>query len=161
LSDNQTYIINIIDLSPAGLLVKAYSQESAQEYTLSPTEEQLKEAGLLGRSDEDLQTLAESLDITRKGDGERMILSSSLEAIKDQKIIPQGPEEVNAYLNSIQWPSTANGSSGEVLALPELLTTALSELCAVKPTAGIDAVRWLGEWLVENNPSQPHVEELE
>ena len=42
--------------------------------------------------------------------------------------------------------------------LPELLTTALAELCKAKP-AGLDAVKWLGEWLVENNPNRPRVEE--
>ena len=44
--------------------------------------------------------------------------------------------------------------------LPELLTTGLSELCKEKP-AGLEAVRWLGNWLLENNPNQPQVMEPE
>ena len=38
----------------------------------------------------------------------------------------------------------------------ELLVTGLVELCKVKPV-GIDAVQWLGEWLLANNPRQPRV----
>ncbi len=37
-----------------------------------------------------------------------------------------------------------------------LLVTGLVELCKVKPV-GIDAVQWLGEWLLANNPRQPKV----
>jgi Dpy-30 motif len=40
----------------------------------------------------------------------------------------------------------------------ELLTTGLSELCKAKPH-GVEAVKWLGEWLLANNPNQPNVEE--
>ena len=38
LADGDMYIITIIDMEPAGLLVKAYNQSSNAEYTLSPTE---------------------------------------------------------------------------------------------------------------------------
>jgi len=34
----------------------------------------------------------------------------------------------------------------------------LAELCIEKPS-GLDAVRWLGQWLLDNNPNQPSVEE--
>mmetsp|Transcript_4461 Transcript_4461/g.8999 ORF Transcript_4461/g.8999 Transcript_4461/m.8999 type:complete len:161 (+) Transcript_4461:77-559(+) len=145
LSDESLYVINIIDLEPAGLLVKAYNQETNAEYFLSPSEGQLKEAALT-RSEEDLTKLADSIDIYTKGD--RTYISSSLPAIKDNKVIPAGPA-VKEYID--------NTVIGDVT-LPELLTTALSELCKAKP-AGLDAVRWLGEWLLENNPNQPHVEE--
>ena len=42
------------------------------------------------------------------------------------------------------------------LQLMELLTTGLTELAKAKP-AGIEAVQWLGEWLLANNPNQPSV----
>ncbi|GMH58397.1 hypothetical protein TrRE_jg8771 [Triparma retinervis] len=145
LSDESLYVINIIDLEPAGLLVKAYNQETNAEYYLSPSEGQLKEAGIT-RSEENLTKLADSIDIYTKGSN--TYISSSLPAIKDNKIIPQGPA-VKDYIDS----TVISG-----VTLPELLTTALSELCKAKP-AGLDAVRWLGEWLIENNPNQPHVEE--
>ncbi|GMH51581.1 hypothetical protein TL16_g01043 [Triparma laevis f. inornata] len=122
------YIITIIDLEPAGLLIKAYNQSSNAEYTLSPTEGQIKEAGL----------------------SRKTFISSTIPSIKDQKVIPQGPL-VQTFIS---------GTTVGAETLPDLLTTALSELCKVKP-AGLDAVRWLGEWLLENNPNQPHVEEPE
>ena len=40
--------------------------------------------------------------------------------------------------------------------LNEVLVDGLVELCKAKPT-GLDAVRWLGEWLITNNPSRPGV----
>ena len=44
--------------------------------------------------------------------------------------------------------------------LPEFLTVALAELCKEKP-AGLDAVKWLGQWMIDNNPNQPQIEEPE
>ena len=38
----------------------------------------------------------------------------------------------------------------------ELLIDGLVELCRVKPS-GLDAVTWLGEWLLANNPNKPNV----
>lgn len=38
----------------------------------------------------------------------------------------------------------------------DVLVTGLVELCKVKPV-GVDAVQWLGEWLLNNNPNQPRV----
>ena len=38
----------------------------------------------------------------------------------------------------------------------DVLVAALVELCKVKPV-GLDAVRWLGEWLLNNNPNKPLV----
>ncbi len=38
----------------------------------------------------------------------------------------------------------------------DLLVSGLVELCKVKPV-GVEAVKWLGEWLLENNPNKPVV----
>lgn len=40
----------------------------------------------------------------------------------------------------------------------DVLVTGLVELCKVKPV-GVDAVEWLGKWLLNNNPNQPNVSE--
>ena len=40
----------------------------------------------------------------------------------------------------------------------ETIVTGLVELCKVKP-AGLDAVQWLGEWLIANNPNKPRVDD--
>jgi hypothetical protein len=47
---------------------------------------------------------------------------------------------------------------GSTHSINDLLVTGLVELCKVKPV-GLDAVSWLGEWLVANNPSRPCVED--
>ena len=148
LSDDAMYIITIIDLEPAGLLIKAYNQTSNAEYFLSPSEAMLS-ASSLSRSPADLTKLADSIEVFTTPD-KGTFIASSIATIKPNKHIPQGPA-VQTYI-----ASTSAGSE----TLPELLTTALAELCKVKP-AGLDAVKWLGEWLLANNPSQPHVEEEE
>ena len=70
--------------------------------------------------------------------GPFLSLKSSIENIKDQKL---GDEAA----------PTSEGSS----LLQETLVTGLLELCRVKLT-GDDAVQWLGEWLIENNPNNPN-----
>jgi len=82
-------VITIIDIEPAGLLIRAYNQETNSEYTLSPSESQLKSAGLT-RSDGDLTKLADSIDVKSKG-GENYI-SSALPAILDNKVRGTGSE---------------------------------------------------------------------
>ena len=42
--------------------------------------------------------------------------------------------------------------------IQELLVTGLMQLCKMKPS-GNDAVKWLGDWLIENNPNKPTVED--
>lgn len=42
--------------------------------------------------------------------------------------------------------------------LNEVLVDGLTQLCRIKPV-GMDAVTWLGEWLLRNNPNKPVVEE--
>jgi len=137
------YIITIVDLEPAGVLVKAYNQNSGTTYTLSPTENMLATAKLT-RNDADMTTLAESIDISDSK------ITSSIDCIKATKVIPQG-DDVTSFINNTQCGDTT---------LPEILTQGLSELCKAKP-AGLNAVRWLGEWLIANNPNQPHIDEPE
>jgi hypothetical protein len=40
--------------------------------------------------------------------------------------------------------------------LHDVLVQGLVELCKTKPV-GNDAIQWLGEWLLANNPNQPQV----
>jgi hypothetical protein len=47
-------------------------------------------------------------------------------------------------------------SQGEI-SIHDVLINGLVELCKVKPV-GNDAVQWLGEWLIANNPNKPRVE---
>jgi len=80
-------------------------------------------------------------------EGKTYILST-LTGIPKPKLALNG-NNVKEYLNNLQ--------TGDEK-LPETLVNGLSELCKVKPTK-IDAIRWLGQWLLEHNPSQPQVQE--
>ena len=46
--------------------------------------------------------------------------------------------------------------NGSKTSLNSLIVEGLVELSKVKPV-GLDAVRWLGQWLLANNPSKPCV----
>jgi hypothetical protein len=94
------------------------------------------------------QSLSQLLDtIYLVAQGPDWVLQSSHPKIKGQKPHLSGDELVALITQS------ANGMPS----LQETLVTGLVELCKVKP-AGNDAVLWLGEWLLANNPSKPRVE---
>ena len=147
LNDKEMYIISIYDLEPAGLLVRAYQQAKSMEFTMSPSESELEKAGIT-RLDAHLEKLANSVDLVERGG--KTFLESSLPGILKAKVVPQG-DGVRQFISA-----TVAGSE----TLPELLTTALSELCKEKP-AGLEACRWLGQWLLDHNPNQPSVDEPE
>lgn len=58
-------------------------------------------------------------------------------------------------------PTLAGDAATEYLNanLNALLVDGLAQLCAAKPADAVSATRWLGQWLVDNNPSAPSVEE--
>ncbi|KAG5181584.1 hypothetical protein JKP88DRAFT_165504, partial [Tribonema minus] len=150
LQDGDMYTIGIFDMEPAGVVIRALNNATAKYYALGPTESELA-AAKLGRNESDLARLAESVDLLEVGG--TTFIYSSLPGICKPKIIPTG-ETAKDFMNGL---TLRDGS------LVQLLTTGLSELCKVKPQGpgGIDAVRWLGEWLLANNPNQPAVEEPE
>ena len=43
--------------------------------------------------------------------------------------------------------------------LKEFLVRGLSELAKQKPGSKLEVVEWFGRWLLDNNPSQPDVQE--
>jgi nucleoside diphosphate kinase/adenylate kinase family enzyme len=64
--------------------------------------------------------------------------------------------EVEELLNEQPTPSAAAVAPAQ--SLNNVLVEGLTQLCRVKPV-GMDAVTWLGEWLLANNPQKPAVEE--
>ena len=143
LSDGKLYIMSVYDCDVAGLLVKAYHQSDAVEHTFSPTNPELKVAGIK-RDRVSYKKLVSSVDI--KSEKGRTFLVSSLGPLKKPKFIPQG-NEAREYINYAK-AGTDN--------LPDLLVKGLSELARSKPS-GLQAVKQLGEWLLANNPNQPQV----
>jgi hypothetical protein len=83
--------------------------------------------------------------------GEGHVLQSSVDSISNIKKRPTGDE----LEQLIKTPIFEGGDS-----IHDLLVTGLMELCKAKPV-GLDAVKWLGEWLIENNPSNPKIAEDE
>ena len=79
-----------------------------------------------------------------------LALQSSFETIKLQKRKPTG-DEVEAVIKA-----TDPGKES----IHDIIVSGLVELCKVKPV-GLDAVKWLGEWLLANNPNKPCVDEIE
>ena len=146
LGDDGTFIITVQDLDPAGVLVRAYNQETSIEYTLQVREHELKLA-LVNRDPVSLGRLAESIELLT--DGDRKFIQSTLKGIpKPKRVVTT--DNVQKFISEIK--------VGDNDTLPGVLTKGLAELCKVKPS-GLDAVRWLGNWLLENNPNQPRVNE--
>ncbi|CAM9885660.1 unnamed protein product [Chrysoparadoxa australica] len=144
------YVLGVFDQTPAGLLVRAYNQATSMQMTLSPSARELADAGLSCCA-EDLIKLTGSIDIYTLPASKDTFIHSSLPGINKPKVIPTGEAARDLVSDTVL-------GAGETL--PELLTAGLCELCKVKP-AGLDAVQWLGKWLLANNPSQPQVEEPE
>ena len=100
------------------------------------------------RTQTGLTDLIETIELVPYG--KEKCLQSSNEHIKNAKLRLLGAELVDFVKNPIP-----GGSSSS---LNEILVEGLVELCKVKPV-GTDAVKWLGDWLIENNPNKPVVSE--
>lgn len=146
LADSEHYIIQVFDVAPSGVLVKAYQQSKSSELFLSISEVELEKA-LLNRSHKALEKLAQSVDLVEK-EG-HTFLESALPGINKAKVVPTGAEGVRQFIG--------RSKAGDET-LPEFLTKALAALCKEKPV-GLEAIRWLGAWMLEHNPNQPRVEE--
>lgn len=168
LQDGSLYLLSIYDLEPSGLIVQAYDQVNSKEYLLPVSESevndykilfdsahqilncfshfvsQLAHAGVV-RNINSLTSLIESIDLVPQGS--ESVLQSSIEGISNIKKRATGDELESA----IKSPMTGCSES-----VHDVLVTGLVELCKVKPV-GVDAVQWLGEWLLNNNPNQPRI----
>ena len=109
---------------------------------------QLAASGL-SRSKDQLIILLDSLYLGPFGPTE-LALQSNFETIKLQKRKPTGEEVENVI----------KASEPGKESIHDIVISGLVELCKVKPV-GLDAVKWLGEWLLANNPNKPSVDELE
>ncbi len=90
-------------------------------------------------------SLIDTIEIVPQGSD--MILQSSNDQIS--KIKQRLTGEALAQMIRSSLPNTSTP-------LNDLIVTGLVELCKVKPV-GLDAVKWLGEWFIANNPSKPNV----
>jgi hypothetical protein len=81
--------------------------------------------------------------------GGEYVLQSDFDTISKIKRRPTGAE----VEKMIKEPMGEGKES-----IHDLIVTGLVELCKVKPV-GPDAVEWLGDWLLANNPNKPAVKE--
>ena len=103
----------------------------------------------IARNVSSLNVLLNSIDLVPQG--EDWVLQSSIEKISNIKKRLTG-DELETFIKAPM--------PGCVESVNDVLVTGLVELCKVKPV-GIDAVEWLGNWLLNNNPNQPNVIEPE
>lgn len=89
----------------------------------------------------------DSIDLVPQGAD--WVLQSSIEKISDIKRRLTG-NELEEFIKS-PMPNCSES-------INDVLVAGLVELCKVKPV-GLDAVEWLGNWLINNNPNQPNVAE--
>ena len=97
-----------------------------------------------------LKDLLYTIELVVKG--ATFVLESNNEQISKIKKRPTG-NELEAMMKA---PMMGENTDS----IQELLVTGLMQLCKVKPS-GNDAIKWLGEWLIENNPNKPTVEDPE
>lgn len=92
-----------------------------------------------------MNQLINTIDIVPQGNGH--VLQSSDDFISKIKQRLQG-----AALEDLVKAPLPNHSKS----LNDVIVQGLVELCKEKPV-GLDAVRWLGEWFLNNNPTKPCV----
>ena len=66
-------------------------------------------------------------------------------------------QSTNDLISIPKPPMSAKEAQTSIAECNAVLVTGLVELCKVKPV-GLDAVQWLGEWLLNNNPNNPRVD---
>ena len=147
LEGRSLYILSVFDLEPSGLIVQAYNHISSKEYLLPVSEADLRASGYT-RAPNSLLAFLETIYLEPAG-GEYVLASTSPEIAKIKRR-PTG-EEVEKMLKQPIHP-------GGEESIHSLVVTGCVELCKVKPV-GIDAVAWLGEWLLANNPNKPKIAE--
>ena len=142
----QLYLLSVFDLEPSGVIVHAYNQITSKEYILPVA----KGDGCCRyhKKSSELSQAVESIMVPQGGE---YVLESDIPKISKIKRRPTGAE----IETMIKEPMADDKES-----IHELLVTGCVELCKVKPV-GIDAVDWLGDWLIANNPMKPAVNEYE
>ena len=141
------HLLSVFDLEPSGIIVHAYNQISSSEHSLPISEADLAKAGYT-RSKESLAALLETIVLVPLPGG-GLDLQSTNEDVGRNKLRPTGEEVENMIKSPIKKEA--------VESIHSLLVSGLVELCKVKPVGTCDAVEFLGEWLLQNNPNKPVV----
>ncbi|GLE03904.1 hypothetical protein PINS_up012815 [Pythium insidiosum] len=169
--------VRLFDVDDVGIAVIVYPAGAAttsQTFSRVFSRVELQDAGIT-RTLDGYVALTDSLelvedayftgaDAARAGQSELSAyqLSSSLPGIRfPDPIVSQ--QAATAYLTRCPvglttWNASRTPADEKILL--DVVARGLTELCRHKPT-GLAAVKWLGEWLLQNNPTQPHVHVVE
>lgn len=169
--------VRLFDVDAAGVAVIAFQNatengEAPLKFSRVFSRTEMRSAGVL-KTLEGFVALVDSLELVEDAyfTGQDAInggisefaafqLSSSLPGIHfPPPIVSQ--QAAMAYFTRAPVGLTAwnprGGGGAEDKMLLDVVAKGLTELCRTKP-AGLDAVRWLGNWFLANNPTQPNVE---
>ncbi len=163
LQDSNLYLLSIYDLEPSGIIVHAYDQVNSKELLLPVSEFEVRKTVFMGwiqinvchfqllsagisRSPAELKFFLDTIELVQQG-SDQVLQSTNDKISKIQNRLTGAALEAQIKTQPI-------GSSDQTI--NDLIVTGLVELCKVKPV-GVDAVKWLGEWLLENNPNKPVV----
>lgn len=145
LQGSSIYLLSVFDMEPSGIIVHAYNQVNSSEYLLPISERDLANAKFT-RAPASLAILLETIVLVPMGTD--FELQSTNENIRKVKKSLSGDEVENLIKSPIKKEIEES--------IHSLIITGLVELCKTKPN-GLDAVEFLGEWLLQNNPNKPIV----
>jgi hypothetical protein len=157
--------VELYNIDGAGVVV-TLSEGKAPGLSRIFTAKELKQAAL-DKSIESFQILVNSLEIVENEFVPNAVqIGSTLQGINAPEPILSQQAAMSYLTNSTVGLSKWNSSSdsdkyhAQSQLLMDVVAKGLTELCRYKPQ-GLDAIKWLGEWFLNNNPSQPnvHVEE--
>lgn len=165
--------VRLFDVDAAGVAVIAFqsaSESAPLKFSRVFSRSELRAAGITKTLDgfvalvdslelvEDAYFTAQDAASSADGGGEfaAFQLSSCLPGIKFPPPIVS-KQAAMAYFARAPVSSLAFSSSSSSEMLLDVVAKGLAELCRAKP-AGLDAVKWLGTWFLEHNPTQPHVQ---
>lgn len=169
----EPFDVRLFDVDAAGVAAVVISHESSNPLKFSRifSDKELQAAGIR-RILEGYTTLADALELVEDafwtGPDAEAVGESELSAFQLSAALPgirHPPPIVSLQAARAYFSRAPAGlSAWNSNSLPEehslmldVLAKGLSDLCRHKP-AGLDAVAWLGRWLLENNPAQPKVQ---
>uniref|UniRef100_K3WSZ7 Uncharacterized protein n=1 Tax=Globisporangium ultimum (strain ATCC 200006 / CBS 805.95 / DAOM BR144) TaxID=431595 RepID=K3WSZ7_GLOUD len=171
--------IKLFDVDASGIAVVALQQTSGSDASLSPplkfarvfSSSELRVAGIC-KTLEGFVALVDALELVEDAyfTAQDAVESQSAEiselaAFQLSAALPgiaRPPPIVSqaaamAYFTRAPVGSEGSSESSNPLLL-DVVAKGLTELCRAKPAGTVDAVTWLGNWFLNNNPTHPSVQ---
>jgi len=120
-----------------------------------------KEQSLTIRAQLGTDLIHNAVDCTIDDDDLERQMKLFLSSFHNDKLLSSQEEiqqRMNQPLSSTSTSSSQSQSQQPSATLNTILTTALTKLCQLKPNK-LDAIEWLGNYLLRENPNQPQVQQ--